>query len=71
MELDKFIEKRSETLSFSTKIILLSNIYHGFQHLVTYKIIHLDLKPINIMIGRNLLVKIIDFGEAYNKEICK
>lgn len=70
-ELDKYIEKRSQTISFSTKILLLSNIYYGFRHLVTYKIIHLDLKPINIMVSRQLQIKIIDFGEAYNQQICK
>lgn len=32
---------------------------------------HLDLKPNNIMIFCNMLVKLIDFGESYHPEVCK
>lgn len=48
------------------------NIIHGLRHIMDYNIVHLDLKPINIIVPKNkkLIVKIIDFGEAYHPEIC-
>lgn len=31
----------------------------------------MDLKPSNIIVAKRLIVKLIDFGESYNKEICE
>lgn len=64
-ELDYFVASRHETLSLETKLHILINIVHGMRHLVCYKIVHLDLKPINILVCRNnsfLITKIIDYG---------
>jgi serine/threonine protein kinase len=33
-------------------------------------IYHLDLKPTNILISKNYISKITDFGESYNPEVC-
>jgi serine/threonine protein kinase len=30
----------------------------------------MDLKPSNIIVGKRQVVKLIDFGESFNKEIC-
>lgn len=53
---------RSPTISFKTKIYLLLNIIYGIRHLIKYEIVHLDLKPINILVCKQLITKIIDFG---------
>lgn len=68
-ELDKFIEKQL-TLSLWSKIYVLLNILQGLRHLSSQKIVHLDLKPSNIIVGRSYITKIIDFGEAYHHNVC-
>ena len=68
-ELDTFIEKQL-TLSLWSKVYVLLNILQGLRHLVSQKIVHLDLKPSNIIVGRNYITKIIDFGEAYHHNVC-
>ena len=37
----------------------------GLRCLKDYEIAHLDLKPSNVMIGKKMAVKILDFGESY------
>jgi len=69
-ELNGFIEKRQCSISLWSKLYLLLNIVHGIRHLINYEIVHLDLKPMNIMVCRYLITKILDFGEAYSKEVC-
>lgn len=68
-ELDTFLEKQL-TLSLWSKIYILLNILQGLRHLVSQKIVHLDLKPSNIIVGRSYITKIIDFGEAYHQKVC-
>ena len=61
-ELDLFILARMETISLWTKICLLLNLVHALRFLTNYKISHLDLKPINVIVCRKLITKLIDFG---------
>jgi serine/threonine protein kinase len=61
-KLDEFNDKSKKSLSFWTKIFIMKNITNGLRFLQTYDIIHLDLKPSNIIITHGLLSKIIDFG---------
>jgi serine/threonine protein kinase len=38
----------------------------GLLFLKRRQIIHLDIKPDNILIGKGLIAKLSDFGEAYH-----
>lgn len=69
-ELDFFVLARNETISLWTKVCLLLNLVHGLRYLSNYEIVHLDVKPINVLVCRQLITKIIDYGEAYHKDIC-
>ena len=68
--LNEYTEIHRNSTSFLTKIHLVSLIVQGLQTLKNNFIVHLDLKPSNIIIAKKLIVKLIDFGESYNKEIC-
>lgn len=70
-ELDYYAALRSESITLVTKIQLLINIIHGLRQIHICDIVHLDLKPINILVCRGLITKIIDFGEAYHREACQ
>lgn len=60
--LNEFVRCRNRSISLLSKIYLLFSISMGLRYLDNYKIVHLDIKPNNIMIAPGLLVKIIDFG---------
>lgn len=57
-------------MSLWSKLYLMINVLHGLRHLLEYNIIHLDVKPINIMVCAGLITKIIDYGEAYHRDVC-
>lgn len=46
------------------------NILFGMRFLISREIVHLDLKPSNIVVCKQLIPKIMDFGEAYHRELC-
>ena len=69
-ELDLFIMSRKQTISLSTKLCLLINVIQGLRYLASYSIVHLDIKPINILVCKQLITKIIDYGQAYHKQVC-
>lgn len=56
-------------MSLHTKIYLCMLIAQSLRYLQEYKIVHLDLKPSNIMTTKRLSIKIIDFGESYHSEL--
>lgn len=57
-------------MSLHFKLIILFNIIQGLRSLFQYKVVHMDLKPPNIIINNIFDLKIIDFGESYHSKIC-
>jgi serine/threonine protein kinase len=53
-----------------TKLYLLLNIVLAMRFLISKEIVHLDLKPTNVIVTKQLIPKIIDFGEAYHRDLC-
>ena len=69
-ELDFHISVRNESISLWSKLYLVINVIFGIRQLLKYDIFHLDLKPINILVCKSMITKIIDFGEAYHHDVC-
>lgn len=65
-----YMQSRSSSISLSTKLRLFLSLAQALRYIKDYKIVHLDIKPSNIMIFCNLLIKLIDFGESYHPDIC-
>ncbi|CAD8057246.1 unnamed protein product [Paramecium sonneborni] len=64
--LDQFISSKSIVISLRTKLFILAGIINGVDFLHSARIAHLDLKLGNILIQKQLIPKICDFGEAKN-----
>uniref|UniRef100_A0ACD6A7T8 Uncharacterized protein n=1 Tax=Avena sativa TaxID=4498 RepID=A0ACD6A7T8_AVESA len=63
--LDMYISDASSGLDWSKRLKIIEGICYGLQYLheqSNYPIIHLDLKPTNILLDENMLPKITDFG---------
>lgn len=71
MNLSEYSDVHKYSLSFLSKIHLSHMIVSGLQILRNNGIIHLDLKPSNIIVGKRMIIKLIDFGESYHKEVCE
>lgn len=67
----EFLRNRRKCISLLTKLYLLYSVTTALRHLDSYKIVHLDIKPNNVMIAPGLQVKIIDFGEAFHPNVWK
>jgi serine/threonine protein kinase len=66
----EYVLSHKLSLSLTSKIYILFMLIQGVRYLKLYRIVHLDLKPNNVMISRTMMVKIIDFGESYHPDIC-
>lgn len=64
--LREYMRANSLSVSLTTKLYLMFSITQSLRYIRDFKIVHLDLKPNNIMIYCNLLIKLIDFGESYH-----
>ncbi|KAK8962681.1 G-type lectin S-receptor-like serine/threonine-protein kinase SD2-5 [Platanthera guangdongensis] len=69
ISLDKWIFNRTHnaSLDWQTKYRIISNITKGLSYLhegCTQRIIHLDIKPQNILLDENFNAKVADFGLA-------
>ncbi|KAM0889953.1 hypothetical protein ACQ4PT_027356 [Festuca glaucescens] len=62
--LDKYISDESRGLDWRTRYTIIEGICHGLQYLHEQikPIIHLDLKPGNILLADNMVPKVTDFG---------
>lgn len=56
-------------MSLYSKLIYLKYIAQGIKFLKDHDILHLDIKPTNILIGSGI-VKLTDFGESFHPQIC-
>jgi hypothetical protein len=68
--LGDYLRSARLSLSLLSRLYLMFSIVQALRYLRDYRIVHLDLKPNNIMIFCNMLVKLIDFGESYHPEVC-
>ncbi|CAD8055836.1 unnamed protein product [Paramecium sonneborni] len=66
--LEQYASSRSIVLSLRTKLFILAGIINGIDFLHLNGIAHLDLKLGNILIQKQLIPKICDFGEAKSFE---
>ncbi|KAM0907456.1 hypothetical protein ACQ4PT_016109 [Festuca glaucescens] len=61
--LDKYVADELRGLPWDTRYFIIKGICEGLQYLHMKKhIIHMDLKPANILIDYNMVAKITDFG---------
>lgn len=67
--LKEYLHANSASVSLLTKLYLAFSILQALRYIRDYRIVHLDIKPNNIMIYCNMLVKLIDFGEAYHPSL--
>jgi serine/threonine protein kinase len=68
--LAEFLKSYDASLSLQTKLSYMFSIAQSMRYLREFNVVHLDLKPSNILMYHNMLVKIIDFGESYHPDIC-
>jgi serine/threonine protein kinase len=48
-----------------TKLHFSNLIAQAIRFLTFYDVVHLDIKPDNILIYKKLMIKLVDFGESY------
>jgi serine/threonine protein kinase len=68
--LSEYMRKKMQSITLRTKLYLIFSIIQALRFIRDQQIVHLDLKPNNIMIYWNLLIKLIDFGESYQIDAC-
>lgn len=62
--LSKWIERFPKGLPVEVALLVLRDISAGLEHAHTLEIVHRDLKPANVILTRQGVTKIIDFGIA-------
>ncbi|CAN6340933.1 unnamed protein product, partial [Urochloa humidicola] len=60
--LDKYISDASGGLQWRTRYQIIRGICEGLHYLHEHKIVHVDLKPANILLDSYMVPKIADFG---------
>lgn len=60
--LKEYMHLGKHSISLQTKLLLLISLLQGLRSLGRYDVVHLDLKPNNVMLNPNLQIKLLDFG---------
>jgi serine/threonine protein kinase len=60
--LDLYIKNNKISTSLLTKLYLLCQVIQGLRFLRDNKIVHMDMKPQNVLVGKGLLLRLTDFG---------
>lgn len=68
--LDAFLDNNQNTISLFSKVFILLQIIQACRFLMQFGIVHLDLKELNIIVTKRMGIKLIDFGESYQYDIC-
>lgn len=63
--LGQFVSNQHGITSLNTILDFILQICHAIKFLIQNKIVHLDLKPSNILLSDDLKIKLIDFGNSY------
>lgn len=66
--LQNLIYRTNPDLEYETIKYFSAQLFNGLAYLNKMGVIHRDIKPANLMIGDNLELKIIDFGESISVE---
>ena len=66
----EYITRNKQTMSIWTKLHLTFQVVQGLRYIKGYDIVHLDLKPRNLMFAKPFILKLIDFGESYHPRLC-
>ena len=62
LNLNEYMCLRKESISLSSKVILLFHIVQAMRSLSQFNVVHMDLKPANIIVNSIFDIKLIDFG---------
>ena len=54
------------TMSLFSKHYILVQILQGLRFVNQLGIVHLDVKELNVLVLKNIICKLIDFGESYH-----
>lgn len=64
--LKDYLSLANHSVTLTSKLFLIFSIIQAVRYIRNYDIVHLDLKPSNIMMHLNMMIKLIDFGESYH-----
>jgi serine/threonine protein kinase len=53
-------------MSLSTKLYLLCQVVQGLRFLKDNNIVHMNIQPQNVLVGKELFLRLTDFGESYH-----
>lgn len=65
MSLDVYLKKNPFSISLPNKLLFIIQAIEGLIFLHSKKIIHLDIKPGNMLVHKSLRIQLSDFGEAF------
>lgn len=66
LSLDKYMRVNKKTVTLQTITRLMEHTLKGLMFLKEKNIAHLDIKPNNIIVSRDLSAKLSDFGQAFH-----